>query len=224
MSQPHVPPSCAVFHGFENFSFNPQIPKSYALPTTAFPNTPSQPPPEFSLLTPPCSELQSLSLKAGPCPQCKGQKYGFTAYFHNTKIFFEPPHHLLRLVEKSYILRDRLKSFLVTYTLCEIEQDRIPRVEEEMNAWQQEIVGLVRDIICLAEFELDFALLEAAKIWTFEKVDRLREHVWGRRKLEMPKGSLQMFLSEYRKVWEGVWIGYLKDEKAAWGRMLQAAS
>jgi hypothetical protein len=182
---------------------------------TSFPNSPPAPPPASTPFAAPSSELDTLSLKTNPCPQCKGQKYGFTAYFHNTKIFPEPPHHLLRLVEKSYILRDRLRSFLVTYTLREIEPDRIRRVEEEIDAWQQEVTFLVRDIICSAEFELDFKPLEAAKLWAFEKVDRLKEHIWGRRRLEIPKGSLQDLLSEYRKVWEGVWVGYLRDERTA---------
>lgn len=113
---------------------------------------------------------------------------------------------------------------MITYTIREIEPDRIYRVEEEINAWQQEFKFLVRDVICSAEFELDFKPLEAAKLWTCEKVDRLKEHIWGRWKLEMPRGSLQVLLSEYRNIWEGVWVEYLRNERTATVRHFREAN
>src|ERR1700743_2841728 len=44
-------------------------------------------------------KLESLSFTRNLCPLCKGKKYGFSAYFHNLKIFPEPPHAILSLVE-----------------------------------------------------------------------------------------------------------------------------
>lgn len=161
------------------------------------------------------SELESLCLKEPLCLQCKGQKYRFTAYFHNMKIFPRPPHELVRLIEKSYILRDRLKSFLVTYTMRPIDQDRIWGIEEEINKWQQEIIFLMKNVICSAHFELDFSPLERAKNWSLLMADKVRDHIWGITRLEMPKGTLQMLLSEYRMAWERVWQGYLRDQAAS---------
>jgi len=169
--------------------------------------------PDLSSPVPLAAELTTLSLQSTLCPLCKGQKLGFTAYFHNTKIFSEPPHELLGLVEKSYLLRDRLKSLLVTYTKHEVEQDRVPGIEAEIDVWQREITFLVKDVICSAQFELDFTSLDKVEAWTFEMTNRFKEHIWERIKLDMPKGRLQNLMVEFRKAWEEVWKGFLRDRK-----------
>ena len=106
----------------------------------------------------------------------------------------------------------------------EVEQDSILGIEEDINSWQQEVILLVKDVICSSEFELDFGLLEVVKMWTFEKVNQLKEHIRGRMKLEMPKGRLQELMFEFRKAWEGVWLGYLEDQRNARGGFFQTAN
>lgn len=95
-------------------------------------------------LTPPSNGTEALSPSRLLCSQCKGQKYGFSAYFHNTRIFLEPPHEILGLVERSYVLRDRLKSLLVTYAMRPVDQERVMEIEREINVWQEEIILLIK--------------------------------------------------------------------------------
>lgn len=102
-----------------------------------------------------------------------------------------------------------------------IDQDRIMGIEDELNNWQQEILFLMKDVICSAQFELDFSPLEAAKKCSLQMADRVRDHIWGITKMEMPKGALQMLLSAYRMAWEGVWQGYLRDQTATQHMFIQ---
>lgn len=210
-----MPLDYSTLQSFSDINCTSQALTSHEIPSTTYPTSPQALLPLPGTPTTLHSDPETSHLKTNLCPHCKGYKYGFTAYFHNRRIFPEPPHHLLRLIEKSYILRDRLKSFLVTYAMRDTEQDLTRRIEDEINAWQYEVVLLVKDIICFADFELDFTPLEKAKLWTFGQAHQLKEHIWGRTKLEMPKGSLQVLLSEYRKIWEGVWVGYLQDQRVA---------
>ena len=75
---------------------------------------------------------------------------------------------------------------------------------------------LIRDLICKARFELDFGPLERAKEWCFGWVERLRDHIAGGRRLDpLRREKLHGIAGEYRILWEGVWVGYMKDEIAA---------
>lgn len=162
--------------------------------------------------TPPISELTTLSLKTPPCPLCKGQKYGFTAYFHNPNIFPEPPHDLLPFVEKSYILKNRLKSLLVTYIMRELELDGLHEAEKEVLLWRQLVEGLLSDVASSATgFELSLRPMEEVRKWTEEMTRQIRESIERGQKLEIRKGTLITLLLEFRKLWEGVWKGYLLD-------------
>lgn len=201
MSYSHTPPGYAPSRRLEDFRF---MPSPLSGPGSSFIPFPGSLPNEShqlnsSPVTPPSSELEALSLKGSSCLKCKGQKYGFTAYFHNTQIFPEPPHELLWLIEKSYILRDRLKSLLVTYTMREVEPDRIPALVEKVNVWRQDLISLVKGVVCAAEFELNFVPLEMAKLWAFEKADLLQEHIRGGEKLKWPRGRLQELMFEFRR-------------------------
>ena len=158
------------------------------------------------------SELPALSLEATLCPLCKGQKYGFTAYLHNLKIFPEPPHDLLPFIEKSYVLKNRLKSLLVTYIMRNLEQDGAQEAEKEVQFWGQLVEGLLSDVAASAVgFELSLYPLEEVWKWTEEMTRQIRESIAGRQKMEMPKGRLLALLLELRKLWEEVWKQYLLD-------------
>jgi hypothetical protein len=162
--------------------------------------------------THPTSEVEVLSLKAPLCPLCKGQKYGFTAYFHNPKIFSEPPHDLLPLVEKSYALKNRLKSLLVTYVMREREHDGFKEAEKEVLLWSRMVEELLGEIVTSAVVvELGLRPLEEVRKWTREMTRQIRQSLVGGQKLEMPKGRLQALLVEFRKLWEGVWLQSLLD-------------
>lgn len=141
MSESHLPLISMNCRGFETFSQPNQIPSS-RFPTSTSP-TPDL---KKGASAPLSAEVKSLPLtEPALCPRCKGQKYGFTAYFHNTRIFPEPPHELLRLIEKSYFLRDRLKSFLVTYTMRQVDSEQVVGIEDKINKWQQEIIVLMKE-------------------------------------------------------------------------------
>ncbi|KAG9247205.1 hypothetical protein BJ878DRAFT_398564, partial [Calycina marina] len=147
------------------------------------------------------------------CLQCKGQRYGFTNYFHNPKIFPEAPHHLLHLVEQSYFLRDRLKSLLVSYAMRDLEVEYLQSIESEVQAWAHGVAVFSNHVLCSATlFELRMRPLVELKRWTEEMRKQLLEHVRGQKRLEMPKGRLQVLLGEFRRAWELVWVGYLEDQ------------
>jgi hypothetical protein len=146
---------------------------------------------------------------------CKGQKYGFTAYFHNPKIFPEPPHELLPLIEQSYVLKNRLKSLLVTYIMRGLEPGGVQEAENEATVWTQLVEDLLSEVVASAAgFELDLRTLEEVRKWTRELTRQIRDSLVGRQKLEMPKGRLLVLLLEFRKLWEGVWQKWLMDRKS----------
>jgi hypothetical protein len=160
------------------------------------------------------SELTTLSLRAPLCPLCKGQKYGFTAYFHNSKIFPEPPHELLALVEKSYVLKNRLKSLLVTYVMRELEHGNVQEAEKEVSVWSQLIEDLLSEVMASAsDIELGLRPLDEVRNWTKRITRQVRDSVVRKQELEMPKGRLVVLLLEFRKLWEGVWNQCLLDRK-----------
>ena len=97
----------------------------------------------------------------------------------------------------------------------DIEQNRVQAIEKEINAWQQEVLSLVQDVVCSSDFELDFTHLDKAKSWTFEMAKQLKEHTWGSMRLEMPKGRLQVLKKEFRMCWEEVWKGFMVDQRRA---------
>src|ERR1700692_3638771 len=106
---------------------------------------------DFPPLTSISSTLPSLDGPPLPedrpqCAQCKGQKYGFTAYFHNTKIFPEPPHELLPWVERSYLLKNRLQSLLVTYTVHEFDPTYLHDIEIVINSFRLQVEALAHEV------------------------------------------------------------------------------
>jgi hypothetical protein len=165
----------------------------------------------------PSSEPETLSLRADLCQLCKGKKYGFTSYFHNTKIFFEPPHDILPVVEESYVLRNRLKSLLVTYAMREVEDDQVQNIETQILNWEFSVGMLADEVVasaCNAGFALGLGRLDDVRKWRDIIVEEARYYVSGNAAVKMPSGRLAALMLEYRKVWEAVWIGYLQDRKA----------
>lgn len=207
----HRPPPGLDSHYLEAFNFPSSATVNSVQPNGFYdPGAPHQFKPNICLepksSIPPTSELTTLSLKAPLCPLCKGQKYGFTAYFHNQKIFPEPPHDLLRLVEKSYFLKNRLKSLLVTYVMRGLEHDGLQEAEREVLKWSQSVEELLSEVVAsFAGYEMGLRPLEEVRNWTIEITRRIRESIAGKQKLDMPKGRLLTLLLEFRKLWEGVW-------------------
>jgi len=106
----------------------------------------------------------------------------------------------------------------------DIEKNRVQAIEKEINDWQQEVLSLVQDVICSSDFELDFTHLDKAKAWTFEMAKQLKEHIWRRMRLEMPKGRLQVLKKEFRMCWEEVWKGFMVDQRRARDAMIARTS
>ena len=161
------------------------------------------------------TKLEPPSWAGGLCPFCKGKKYGFTAYFHNLRIFPEPPHAILPLVEESYILRDRLKSLLVSYAMREFEHDEA--VMAQIHHWEFSMEALTDDVMNSAStfgFVLNLGRLDDVRKWMSTIVDEFRYYTSGQARDKMASGRLAALMAEYRKIWELVWIGYLRDRKA----------
>ncbi|KAH7418083.1 hypothetical protein BKA64DRAFT_187773 [Cadophora sp. MPI-SDFR-AT-0126] len=156
------------------------------------------------------NELAAFSLKPPKCPQCKGKSFDFTAYFHNPRIFASPPHELLDLVERSYILKNRLHSILVTYILHDLRDDHMMQdVRSDIHDWVRQVTNLA------AEARKDLGKadgvedgLAGVKAWTEGTANQLGEHLelFKGQKMEVPKGWKKEVLSEFRKQWEKVWI------------------
>ncbi|TAQ88269.1 hypothetical protein B7494_g3435 [Chlorociboria aeruginascens] len=153
------------------------------------------------------SQLTSLSLQAPPCPSCKGQKYGFTAYFHNTKIFPEPPHELVGVVEQSYMLNNRLKSLIVNYILRDIEPGRVQEIEEELDGWGEEFDRLLWNVQLSAQGDFPFGRDAAGGLqaWKARLMRQLKDSIYGREKMAMSNGKMKDLVFELRKLWEGLW-------------------
>ncbi|KAI9641971.1 hypothetical protein NHQ30_009840 [Ciborinia camelliae] len=172
--------------------------------------------PNSSSVVPPSSASHVLSppqpTRASLCPQCKGHKYGFTPYFHNTTIFPEPPHELLSLVEQSYLLRNRLKSLLINYVTRKVNNDRLDVITNEIVEWKSRVECLAREVLISSMgFELNTEGLEAVKNWAAELVQRLRNHVHGIERMELRNEDQKELLIEFKKLWEVVWTRYLED-------------
>ncbi|PVH84983.1 hypothetical protein DL98DRAFT_584042 [Cadophora sp. DSE1049] len=184
-------------------------------PFTVPPLFPNHGLPSFSQAPPislPVSELAAFSLRPPECPQCKGRRFDFTAYFHNPKFFHSPPHELLDLVERSYILKNRLQSILVTYIVHDLRDDHMMQdVRADILDWVRQVANLAMDIrggLGKADGVEDG--LVGVQAWTEETANRLREHLerYHGQKMEVPKGWTKEVLSDFRKQWETVWIAY----------------
>ncbi|CZS98658.1 hypothetical protein WAI453_001920 [Rhynchosporium graminicola] len=160
--------------------------------------------------SPPTNELAAVSLRSPKCPQCKGTRFDFTSYFHNARIFRSPPHELLNLVERSYVLKNRLQSLLVTYIINDLREEiRIQDIRHDIIAWVQEVANLadqVREIMDQAEGVS--AGLYSVQMWTGKMASQLESHLERSNglKMDVQKGWKKGVLFEFRKKWEIVWV------------------
>ena len=167
---------------------------------------------EFPPLTSISSTLPSLDGPSPPqsrpqCPQCKGQKYGFEAYFHNINIFPEPPHALLPWVERSYILKNRLQSLLVSYTVQQFERAYLQDIEIDINNWRLQVEAFAHEVASWGSgSERVVNAVKEVHQWSKTMVKQLWDHVVGNQMLPMPKGRVKEKLLEFRKGWEKVWV------------------
>jgi hypothetical protein len=212
------------FHNLESFSFPapPQVHPSLPATVSSFATQRDH---EESLVAgvPQVAsarlKFETLSLIESPCLFCKGKKYGFTAYFHNHKIFPEPPHEILPLVEESYVLRDRLKSLLVTYAIRDVEQDEAENVMVQIHHWDFSVGALTDEVMNSASnsgFVLNLGRLDDVRKWKDAIVGEFKYYVSApaqMKQTKLPSGRLSALMLEYRKVWEAVWMGYMHDHK-----------
>ncbi|KAF8853151.1 hypothetical protein BDZ45DRAFT_564576, partial [Acephala macrosclerotiorum] len=133
------------------------------------------------------------------CTYCKGRRYDYTAYFHNTNVFAEPPHELLTLVEESYVQKNRLQSLLINYVLRAIQQEDIEQIQKDLEAWEIQVHNLVATIG-------DGDALASLRSRTSRMKTQIWEHVVGMQKMEMWPGRSKELVSEFRKLWETVWV------------------
>ncbi|KAH7336179.1 hypothetical protein BKA65DRAFT_351768, partial [Rhexocercosporidium sp. MPI-PUGE-AT-0058] len=144
------------------------------------------------------------------CPQCKGKRFDFTAYFHNPKVFNTPPHELLDLVERSYILKNRLESILVTYIVHDLREDhRIQDSQDDVHDWVRQVASLAVEVKeGMIQGEGVSAELAGVQAWTEGMANRLGCHLERANglKMEVPKGWKKEVLCDFRKQWEKVWI------------------
>ncbi|KAH8684308.1 hypothetical protein BGZ60DRAFT_397300 [Tricladium varicosporioides] len=160
-------------------------------------------------------------LTVRPCPQCKGLKYGFTAYFHNTEIFSKPPHELLPYIEQSYLLKNRLKTLLVDWVMhppIHIEE-HTERAGIEIQSWGCQVETLLRSVLIFGKsngVNLDEATSEKAVEelvkWCGEIIKALKGTVYGGKHSELPERKLKNILSRFRQLWESVWIFLAGEE------------
>ncbi|KAK0112938.1 hypothetical protein ONS95_014656 [Cadophora gregata] len=158
----------------------------------------------------PIKELASFSLRSPKCPQCKGKRFDFTAYFHNPRFFSSPPHELLYLVERSYVLKNRLQSILVTYIVHDLRSDHMMQdVCADIQDWVLQVANLTAEVRgCMGRADGVEGELVAVQAWTEEMANRMAEHLerFNGKKMEVPKGWKKETLSDFRKQWEKVWI------------------
>lgn len=198
-------------HQTHTFSFQPNVDQSYL-------HVPRSDDNDFPPLASISSPLPSLDVHPSRqnhlmCAQCKGQKYSFTPYFHNTKIFPKPPHELLHWVERSYVLKNRLQSLLVTYAVHEVELDHVPSIGEEVNTWCTQVDSLAQEVWNFPSgSELVANLVRAVHEWTKAMMTQFWEHVRGIQMLPMPKGRVKELVLEFRKLWERVWIACAEQQ------------
>jgi hypothetical protein len=215
-----MPPGYPVIQHLESFAFptTPLLISSAELSSSVAQRNDDSLIKRTSQVASAASKLETLSLRGILCHSCKGKKYSFTSYFHNTKIFFEPPHEILPVVEESYILRDRLKSLLVTYAMRDLEQDQTQNSQTQILNWKFRVEVLIDEVMssaCNAGFILNRERLDDVRKWSDIILDEARYYVSGKATLKMPSDRLAAVMLEYRKVWETVWIGYLQDRSAA---------
>lgn len=154
---------------------------------------------DVASLSPPLAEIASESLARMSCVHCRGRRYDYTAYFHNTKIFVEPPHELLKFVEESYVQKNRLQSLLINYGLRDIQQDSTDQIKKDLELWETQVHNLAMTIG-------DDEVLEHLRSWASNTMKQLWEHVVGTHKMDLPPGRAKELASEFRKLWEAVWI------------------
>ncbi|PMD27840.1 hypothetical protein NA56DRAFT_653660 [Hyaloscypha hepaticicola] len=174
---------------------------------------------EFPPLTSISSTLPSLDGPSPPqsrqqCPQCKGQKYGFEAYFHNINIFPEPPHALLPWVERSYLLKNRLQSLLVSYTVQKFERAYLQDIEIDINNWRLQVEAFAHEVASWRSgSERVVNAVKEVHQWSKTMVKQLWDHVVGNQMLPMPKGRVKEMLLEFRKGWEKVWVASVEHQR-----------
>ena len=204
--------------------FNNPFATSEPNPSYAFPFDDSLSPltiQEPNLPLPPNNALLSQSLAIQKCHLCKGQKYNFTAYFHNKNYFSSPPHLIIRLIEDSYILRNTLQALLVTYVARGFESTdlELQNIKKRIRLWAESVDYLVNRVVdhasTSAGLELELKPLVEVKDWTKEMAAKILDHVTDQKKLEFPGGGWIVLVFDFRKLWEKVWQGYLKDERNA---------
>lgn len=201
---------------FGNYQFGDRSPIQFprAVPESAYTVLPTNRQATGPPASPPVHELAAFSLenpsRRFQCAMCRGDHYDFTKYFHNKKFFSVPPHELLGKVERSYILKNRLSSILVTYITHNLHDDHMMvDIEKAIDDWVNLVAALVAEVTeSMIDTEGVADALAGVEGWTKEFAGQLREHLGKltRQKMEVPAGWMKEMLSYFRKRWECVWI------------------
>jgi hypothetical protein len=173
-----------------------QVPAPYGQPRDG---NHSRQPLDVASLSHPIAEIAATALRQQSCMSCRGQRYDYAAYFHNNKIFSRPPHELLKSVEESHVLKNRLQSLLVNYVLRDVEQESFKQIQKDLQTWETRVNNLAMTLG-------DNEVLGRLRAWTSRITRQLWEHVTGVENMEMPPGRMKELISEFRKLWEDVWV------------------
>ncbi|EKD14628.1 uncharacterized protein L3040_000151 [Drepanopeziza brunnea f. sp. 'multigermtubi'] len=209
-------PSLGSIFGNYQFGAPSQVNANDGVPESPFTVLPATQQTFGPPASPPVIELAAFSLecpaaqKSPPCGQCRGARFDFTKYFHNEKFFRAPPHELLKMIEQSYLLKNRLGSILVTYIVHNLHDDhRMADILTAITDWVDMVASLIEAV---SESMINAAgvadALAAVEAWTSGFAGQLREHLGQLtgQKMEVPAGWKKQMLSEFRKRWESVWI------------------
>lgn len=169
-------------------------------------------------LSPPLSEIASSSGSQLPqnqkqsCPSCRGNRYDYTSYFHNSRIFSSPPHQLLPFIEESYVLKNLLQSLLFNYVVRSERDESSEMVKLSLEAWNAKVEGLLirvraelvgRATNGMAEVEEAMSKLRAG---VQNIVTLIWLHISGERRMDMSPARMKEVVCEFRKLWEAVWV------------------
>lgn len=119
------------------------------------------------------------------------------------------------MVERSYVLKNRLQSLLVTYIVNDLREDeRVQDIRDDFLEWVRQVAKLAEEVGGgMRRVEGVEVGLEAVKAWSEGMARSLVEHLnqSGGKKMEVQKGWRKEVLSEFRRQWEAVWIAYANN-------------
>lgn len=81
----------------------------------------------------------------------------------------------------------------------------------EIDVWGALVCDLVADVAMMTNNGKVAAAIDNVQLWSAEIIRQLKGHICGFELLVMPKGRSRELGSDFRKVWESVWVVYDYD-------------